>query len=156
MAVTTVSPRQAFRPYFLLAIDQLPESLLELAKSHLTPLASQAIEGIFVIPPETHKHGSRWSLNPLQAIIFTTQGVLQVISSKGGRPGEGVWVCAGDIFMIKLSMILLRVSIRNGKNYPSICFAALSSRTSMFSWSPLRPRNGFQPCKPFRAEISPA
>jgi hypothetical protein len=94
------------RPYSLRAVDQLPEALLELANSHLPE--GQAIEGIFVVPPETHKRGFGWRLNPLQALIFTQQGVLHLAaSSKKGRPGEAVWIQAGDVFMIKFSLILL-------------------------------------------------
>ncbi len=106
MTTSNVSRSLSTRPYCLSAIDQLPEPLLELAKNHLSE--SQSVERIFVVPPGTYIHGFRWELNPLQAIIFTKQGVLHLAaSSNKGQPGEGVWVSVDDIFMIKLSLILL-------------------------------------------------
>jgi len=73
MEVTDAIRGLTVRPYSVRAVEQLPEALLELAKSRLPE--GQAIEGIFVVPPETHKHGFAWRLNPLQALIFTKQGV---------------------------------------------------------------------------------
>lgn len=92
--------------FFLNVIDQLPESLLELAKSYLP--SNQVIYGIFVVPPETYSHGFRPHLNSLQALIFTNLGILHIAASfNRGQPGEGVWISADEIMMIKLSLILL-------------------------------------------------
>lgn len=79
MTNTNVSRGLSGHPYFLSVIDQLPEPLLGLAKNHLP--GNQAIEAILVIPPDTHKHGTRWDLNPLQAVIFTKLGVLYLAAS---------------------------------------------------------------------------
>jgi len=69
---------------------------------------NQNIEGIFVVPPATYSSGYRPHLNPLQALIFTQQGVLHLAASaKRGQPGEGVWVAVDGILMIKLTLILL-------------------------------------------------
>jgi hypothetical protein len=106
MTVTNAIRGLAVRPYSLRVINQLPEALLELANRHLPE--DQAIEGVFVVPPETHKRGFGWRLNPLQALIFTQQGVLHLTApSQKGRPGEAVWIQAADVFMIKFSLILL-------------------------------------------------
>ena len=106
MTFPNVMHSLSVRPYFLRDVDQLPEALLDLAKSHLP--AGQAIEGILVVPPETHKRGLGWRLNPLQALIFTQQGVLHLAApSKKGRPEEAVWIAAEDIFKFKFSLILL-------------------------------------------------
>ena len=106
MAAINVSRSLSTRPFLLDTIDQLPESLLELVKSYLPN--NQVIEGIFVIPPETYSRGFRPHLNPLQALIFTQLGILHIAaSSKRGQPGDGVWISADEIYVIKLSLILL-------------------------------------------------
>jgi len=106
MEVTDAIRGMTVRPYSVRAVEQLPEALLELAKSRLPE--GQAIEGIFVVPPETHKHGFAWRLNPLQALIFTKQGVLHLAaSSRKGRPGDALWISVEDVFKIKFSLILL-------------------------------------------------
>ncbi len=106
MAAINVSRSLSTRPFFLNTIDQLPESLLELVNSYLP--SDQVVQGIFVVPPETYSRGFRPHLNPLQALIFTHLGILHITASfKRGQPGDGVWISADEIMMIKLSLILL-------------------------------------------------
>ncbi|HPH98654.1 MAG TPA: hypothetical protein PKW33_21980 [Anaerolineaceae bacterium] len=93
------------RPFFLDAVDQLPPPLLELTLSNLP--AGQSVEGIFVVPSDTHWRDFGWWTSPIQALVFTHQGVLQVIGPLPNRRGTTKWIPADMIILIKLSLILL-------------------------------------------------
>ena len=57
MQVEKIPRRFPSRPYSLNKVDQLPESLLDLAKKYLP--SDQSVEKIFVIPPDAIPKSSR-------------------------------------------------------------------------------------------------
>jgi hypothetical protein len=98
-------PTSTTHPYLLDSIDQLPALLRPLAAQHLPQ--GQTVVNIFVIPPDAFRRGYRWQPVPLRALIFTSQGILQVTAAQRGGAGRVVWVAVEDMLKVKLSLILL-------------------------------------------------
>jgi hypothetical protein len=106
MTQAPVRSSTSSHPYAVKSIDQLPPSLMNLIKKQF--LVDQSIEGIFVIPDQPVFPGWRGSAVPLQALIFTRDGVLHVTEPSSRRGEDNVqWVPAEGIISIKLSIILL-------------------------------------------------
>lgn len=110
MAPATVSSSISTRPYGLDSIDQMPASLLNLLKKHSQ--IDKSIEGIFVIPAGSIISRLRRGPPPLQALVFTRDGVLHVEEPSARRKeGRVQWIPAASIITIKLNLILLYESL---------------------------------------------
>jgi len=100
------NPRRTNPPYFLPGLNEIPGSLSNLARQYLP--AGETVEGVFVIPPKMQAHGFRWRMDPLQALVFTENGVLHVFEAETGeKEGSASWILAEGILKVRLSLILL-------------------------------------------------
>ncbi|MEA4910018.1 MAG: hypothetical protein GYA17_08655 [Chloroflexi bacterium] len=106
MAATNVSRGIQSHPYTLDSLNELPRPLLGLATRHLPP--GQQVEEVLVVPPETYPRSYRRRPSPLQALVFTGQGMLHVAAGdEQDGPGSGQWIPVDQVFKVRLSLILL-------------------------------------------------
>lgn len=92
-------------PYLVTNLDDVPGTLIDQIRIDL-PL-DQAISGIFVIPSETYSDGFHRKTNPLQALIFTNDGVLQVFASEDGKNTRSIWIPFDSVVRVSLKLVLL-------------------------------------------------
>ncbi len=87
-------------------LADLPESLGQLARQVLEP--DQAINSILVIPQHTQTQLKRQHTVPLQALAFTTTGVLHVQkAAKASQSPTATYLTGADLLYAHHSLILL-------------------------------------------------
>ena len=93
-------------PFLLPNVDDAPDILLKQIRSILSK--EEEISGIFVIPQEVYIRGFRWETNPLQALVFTQNGVLQVFGfDTRHKIKKAIWISNNSVIKMKLSLVLL-------------------------------------------------
>lgn len=92
-------------PYLVTNLNDVPGALIDQIRADL-PMG-QAISGIFVIPSETYSDGFHRKTNPLQALVFSDKGVLQVFASEEGKNTGSIWISSKSVVRIGLKLVLL-------------------------------------------------
>jgi len=93
-------------PYLTQVLANVPEVLREQISDYLPK--GDLVRGVFVIPPEVYSKGFRWELNPLQALVFTQFGILQIFApDHRHKKREAIWIEGKSVLLIKLKLVLL-------------------------------------------------